>query len=424
MTKTNESLGPKLALVRTLGALLFSLVLWSPPVAAQDVETARALFNAGANAYNQEKYLAAIQAFEQAHALSKRSGLLFSIAQSYRRQYYLDLKPSRMRSAISYYEQYLKEGGERRAEANEALSELRPMMRTMAARMEAEGQPAQTEPAKVELTQLSVNSPTRGARLILDGKDRGPLPFIEEVEPGERKVAIVADGFVTHERVQKVPKGQLLAVDVELQEKPAQVALSAPEGAKVNLDGRFIGDAPLSPLSLAPGSHFLSVTQNGSEAYARELELGRDERLSVSADLAMSDQRVAALSLLGVGAAGLVNAGVFGALALSEQADADEIRQWQQEENITADDRDAYLEARAARDDYRTVTWISLAAGGALCTLGTILFVFDEPRITAPSVRRERKVEDTLPKEEQSMEVGFVPVLSPTTGGASVVGRF
>jgi hypothetical protein len=398
-------------------------LLMASPAAAKDVEAARALFNAGANAYAQEKYLAAIQAFEQAYELSKRSGLLFSIAQSYRRQYFLDQEPPRLQAAVDYYERYLQAGGERRAEASQAAAELRPMVRRL--REQAGQSPdVHTAPARVELTQLSVNSPTPGARLILDGRDRGPLPFIEEVEPGTRKVKIVAPGYQAHERAQRVPKGELLAVDVGLDELPAQLTIRAEAGANVMLDGRLIGPAPVASLGIEPGSHFVTVSQNGAEPFTREIELGRDERLTIDAELPMSSQRVAAWSLLGAGVAGIATGGVFGLMALSEDTEAGNIQRRSDTRNITLSERADYLETRNARDDLRLLSWVGFAAGGTLAALGGVLYIFDEPRLTSPTPQRAKGPAEGSPSETDSMEIGIAPTLEPGGGGASVIGRF
>src|SRR5579871_6423187 len=69
----------------------------APPGAPAD---ARLYFNAGARAYAAGKYVAAIRAFEEAYRMDPRPGLVFSIAQAYRRQYFIDKAKENLSQAI------------------------------------------------------------------------------------------------------------------------------------------------------------------------------------------------------------------------------------------------------------------------------------------------------------------------------------
>src|SRR4051812_9930626 len=60
------------------------------PPARGEAADARLYFNAGARAYAAGKYVPAIRAFEEAYRIEPRPGLVFSIAQAYRRQYFID----------------------------------------------------------------------------------------------------------------------------------------------------------------------------------------------------------------------------------------------------------------------------------------------------------------------------------------------
>ena len=74
--------------------LASTLFLATTPVMADDDAQSRAYFETGAKAYEKGDYLNAIRAFDQAYALTKRPGLIFSIAQSYKRQYAVDSNPA------------------------------------------------------------------------------------------------------------------------------------------------------------------------------------------------------------------------------------------------------------------------------------------------------------------------------------------
>lgn len=76
-----------------LATLVSASVLTAAPASADDVEQAKTLFNAGAQAFNVGKFSAAIQAFDAAYALAPRPAILFSLAQAQRRQYFVDRSP-------------------------------------------------------------------------------------------------------------------------------------------------------------------------------------------------------------------------------------------------------------------------------------------------------------------------------------------
>ncbi|MCC6555252.1 MAG: hypothetical protein IT372_19995, partial [Polyangiaceae bacterium] len=113
-----------------LGAALVLLAAAAPaPAQGDPTAQAKVLFNAGAQAYERTQFTAAIQAFEEAYKLAPRPGVLFSIAQAYRRRYTVDKRPGDLQIAIARYRAYLDtvpEGG-RRKDAVQALAELEPI---------------------------------------------------------------------------------------------------------------------------------------------------------------------------------------------------------------------------------------------------------------------------------------------------------
>src|SRR6185503_7232665 len=83
----------------------------------------------GAKAYDKGDFPAAIEAFQEAYSRTQRPGVLFSIAQAYRRQYALGKNPDDLRAAIQHYRDYLAKDpqGNRRGDTAAALAELEPL---------------------------------------------------------------------------------------------------------------------------------------------------------------------------------------------------------------------------------------------------------------------------------------------------------
>ena len=94
--------------------------------AADPEADGRVLFEIGVTAYQKGQYAAAIAAFSEAYRITKRPGLLFSLAQAYRRSYEKTHEPSQLREAVQYYTRYLatNASGEHRTEAATWLQQL------------------------------------------------------------------------------------------------------------------------------------------------------------------------------------------------------------------------------------------------------------------------------------------------------------
>ena len=78
-------------------------------------DQARMLFTVGAEAYSSGQYKAAIQAFSEANKILPRPAIVFSLAQSHRRQYVIDKDPEHVHEAARLFREYLAqvpEGGQ------------------------------------------------------------------------------------------------------------------------------------------------------------------------------------------------------------------------------------------------------------------------------------------------------------------------
>src|SRR5450432_522752 len=151
---------------------LAMLVTLAAPAHAQDVEQAKALFLAGAAAYEKHEYGAAIQAFEGAQRLAPRAPIVFSLAQAHRRQFYVDGNADHQRAAIDLFRDYIKQvpTGGRHDDAMRALQELGALA------------PQHTH----DVASVSINSSgTPGARIALDGATAVDAPLIGPVTAGK-----------------------------------------------------------------------------------------------------------------------------------------------------------------------------------------------------------------------------------------------
>lgn len=392
---------------------------------AEAVEQAKALFSAGASAYDKGDYNAAIQAFEGAEKLAPRPALVFSLAQAHRRQYYVDSKPEHLRAAVGLYRAYLEQApeGNRRADASQALQELGPAAQKLGSDQEA---PRAPEPARISIH----SSGTPGARVSLDGQKTVEAPLIGAVAAGKHRVVISADGFFDETREVTAVDGTIIATDVALREKPALVTLQrADDGARVEVDGRFVSTTPLhAPLEIAPGGHLLTVTKNGHEAFARELVLDRGETRTLDAKLAPSKQRAVAGWLFVASSVAVVAGGAFLTVALVEEARASSILEARATRNLTAADLDRYDAARGSRTEWTAASVVGFGSGAVLAATALVLFVFDPPS-TPSTARRDDAPRPAGPSQHRiepsnDPSVGFVPWLGPNLVGGGAEVRF
>ncbi|MCC6646579.1 MAG: PEGA domain-containing protein [Polyangiaceae bacterium] len=380
-----------------------------------ELEQAKTLFNAGAQAFAAGQFPAAVQAFEESYKLTPKPAILFSMAQAERRQYFVDKRAEWLRRAIEHYRTYLEQvpKGGRRADAAQALAELEPV----AARLE--GQPAAPPvAAQAAETRLMVSTPTKGAEVWVDGQRASELPLIDVVKPGKHSLRVAAPGYFDETREVVAVQGGLVAVDVALRERPATLTIIAPRGAAVSLDGRPQGVTPLPPLEVAPGAHAVTLTLNGHHAHTEEIELSRGESRELRTGLSKTGQRKASYAVVAVGAGGLLAGGVLTYLALDRQKQAEDTLTTLETRNVDPHKLDAYDKDRSARDRYRTGAFIAYGAGAAVLTVGALMYAFDQPSVTAP---RERP-RPQAPVDGPKIEVGGLVL--PGAAAATLRGSF
>ena len=408
--------------MKRVGALLaLSAALWCTQATAAD--EARTYFDIGAKAYQAGRYLDAAQAFDEAYRRSSRPGLLFSLGQAHRMEYFARSDPARLKDAIRYYEEYLTKEpqGKRAVESADALSKLKPL-----AGAASDKAAAPTSPPPPSKPRVMISSPTPEVKVSFDGR-LVSHPFIQEVEPGKHKVVLSTPGHEDYSREIVVDaKTGSPPLDIPLKERAALLVVNAPDGAEVAVDGRFQGVTPLPPLPIASGKHFVSVTMNGKRAFSERVSLERGQKKKLDVTLESTGQRSASWVLMGVGTGGIVAGGVLGYFALDKQSKAEELRDATTSRGGQGADTIArYERLRDSRDDYRTAALITAGAGLGVGTLGLMLYAFDPAKAPLPPA-------DDAPGQPKapagpaapSMEISAAPMWAPGFGGATVLGRF
>jgi len=403
----------------TIVAVLLATAL-STTAQAQDgnKEQARTLFNAGVQAYKQGQFMHAAQAFTKAHALLPKPPLLFSIAQAFRREFDDKQQKPALVMAVKYYRKYLDavtEGG-RRLEATKALGDLKPYLQGLGGDSAVE----MTFP-----TRLSVNSPTPGAMVSLDGGKLEEIPYNRQIAPGKHTIVVKASGYEAQERTFDARQGDILPFDMPLAGTPPTFQVHGADGAEVTIDGKVLGRAPFTqPLALDAGRHFVTVTERGHKAYAEELEFDFGSKTSLEVDLPATNQRRWAWGVLAGGGTTLAAAGVLAGFAFMQENEAKDIEATQSQGVISEQQRMQHNSAIRTRDDLILATALSAGVGAAVSLTGLFLYLFDEPVVTPPL--RGTDEADEAPSDEPSQEIKILgaPMIGPGTYGVGLTGRF
>jgi hypothetical protein len=122
---------------------------------------------------------------------------------------------------------------------------------------------------------VQMNSDPTGARVLLNGLDKGVTPLmIEDIPTGEVTLSISMDGFETYTQKVSLESGQFEAMKAVLTPLPATLSVSSiPSGARIYLDGKLRGNAPLWIAPMAPGSYKVRAELTGFENLTKNIQV-------------------------------------------------------------------------------------------------------------------------------------------------------
>jgi hypothetical protein len=408
--------GAALALVvacATLAAPSFAHAADDDPQIAE----ARRFFDAGKQAYEGGQYALAATAFEEAFRLAPRPTVAFSMAQAYRRQFFVDRDAAKLKRALELYKQYIVDvpQGGRRDDAVQYIAELEPMLVHIEDEQRLKGLgPVKSIEAARDATQLMISSRTKGAFARIDAAAATEVPVIREVAPGTHRVRVEAPGYFADEVEGVAVAGRLVVVEVTLREQPARLALRAPAGAEVAVDGRPVAVLPLArPLEIVAGTHLVTISQRGRYAFTRELRLARGQELTMEASLERTRQRTASWWVLGAAGAAFLAGGVEATFAFVHQGRAQDVLDHRAGRPITQPELDLYNRERDARDRDATASAVLFGSAALIGATGALLYFIDTPRLPAQG--------SILPAEPiTAPDPGLT--LAPSTGPGGMMG--
>lgn len=369
-----------MVILRVLAVVLVVVFAASP--ASADDDQAKAFFEVGKVALDNNDLDGALLAMYQAHRLSGNHKVLWNIGDILHLRWSARGKTEDLVQAVRNLRAYLEKvpDGDHRNDAKNALSKLVPLLPKETDKSDEATQAPEPPPAR---TGLMVATPTEDATILLDGTPYRRSPLIVDTAAGSHEIRVRAPGYVESVRTVLVEPGTVIALHVPLSPQPAALSVAGPDGAWVTIDGDRRATLPLDgPISVEPGDHFVGVVLNGYRPYAAWTAFGRGEQRAIEAPLETSAQRYAAWGTMGFGLVGLIVGSSLAAEASTREQEARAIDRRREQEGIQRDEVSAYDDAVASRDNLRVASAITLVAGGASLVTGVFLYLFDEPDLT------------------------------------------
>ncbi|WP_027881213.1 PEGA domain-containing protein [Meiothermus rufus] len=134
---------------------------------------------------------------------------------------------------------------------------------------------------------LSVNSTPSGAQVLLEGRVVGNTPLNLVLRPGRVDLELRLGGYQNFRTTVQIRPGETTVVNATLapavQNGLLQIS-SSPSGAQVFLNGRGVGNTPLS-LSVPPGRYELELRLEGYQNFRTTVVVGNGQTVPVSANL-------------------------------------------------------------------------------------------------------------------------------------------
>lgn len=366
-----------------LVALLLVLVAMFPhPVGALDKAS---LDKRMAELWKQQRYRQVIPLAHRLFRLTKDPRMLVNIAISHD-------KLGETEQAIRFYDRFLSQSPQG-VTTNGKQSRLKAHVRQRVSLL-------RLRYAKVK-REIMLRSTPRDVSVWIDGKriaDRTPTRFW--LSFGNHVFALRANGFEPFRSQLLIQEGPLYTLSFTLVRRRSVtrvatgvLVVASPVGARVEVDGRFVGHVPLR-LPLPIGPHRVRIVgRRGSWERQVLIAPGTPQRVVVpifrpGTPKAISRARIAAWSTLGVGCAVLVAGAVVHLTAIRLKDDANGFIKHQQSINQVTESALSEYQRRFGKAQTRLKVAIGLyTVGGVALVASTVLF-FIKPRRSRESVDR------------------------------------
>ncbi|UCD37148.1 MAG: PEGA domain-containing protein [Fidelibacterota bacterium] len=152
-------------------------------------------------------------------------------------------------------------------------------------------------PAPPAMPTLEVRSQPAGAEVELDGQFMNVTPLSRlELEPNrQHSVALNLDGYYPLDTTLFAEVGQHYRLNLRLVQLKSWLRVQGDPGARISVNGKFLGSLPLDRVQLAVGSHEFKATKPEYFPYTTQVTVSREAEAQVSFSLQNKPRRPALL---------------------------------------------------------------------------------------------------------------------------------
>lgn len=131
--------------------------------------------------------------------------------------------------------------------------------------------------------QLDVTSEPEGAEVRINGILAGETPLrVEEVQAGESDVKVSKRGYTPYQIRMIFEATKPYKISTKLEALPSGLTvISSPEGARITIDNKVIGEAPITLENMKEGPHEITATMEGFATKTKSIYLEPDLNDSV-----------------------------------------------------------------------------------------------------------------------------------------------
>ncbi len=150
--------------------------------------------------------------------------------------------------------------------------------------------PGETTKVEATLTEakgtLKITSDPSEASVYIDGDYEGTTPLTLSLSPGTHSIKLSKSDYEDYTTSVTLNPGESKTISATLTPTFGYLSVdSSPSGAKVYIDGSYVGDTPLKDYKLSTGEHEVKVVKDGYEEFTKTVTINSGEKTSVEAGL-------------------------------------------------------------------------------------------------------------------------------------------
>ncbi|MCP4412263.1 MAG: PEGA domain-containing protein, partial [Gammaproteobacteria bacterium] len=134
---------------------------------------------------------------------------------------------------------------------------------------------------------VCVKSKPSNAMVLIDGNEIGNTPVtISDLKPGMHSVEIKMEGYVDWSKSLEATHGEDIVISAELLMEAGIVSInSEPSNAKAIIDGKVVGNTPVTIKDMKPDTYNLEIKMDGYVDWKESLDVKANKEVAIDAEL-------------------------------------------------------------------------------------------------------------------------------------------